>query len=140
MTRRPPGPHAAQRRAGTEPSGGVEATMLQAQEARGAAFPHERQRQAGKRFCAENYVFKAQKNGDPPKRASVYLSKWGGTFRSKISLHRREFNSPTMAVFINRKSPFLRLPASNKGAVNENCTPVYIKSIFSRMASILAFN
>ena len=57
---------------------------------------------------------------------------WGGTFRSAIRLLRRRFKSPTMPVFINWNSLFLRLPASKHDAVNENCPPCYIKSSWNK--------
>ena len=58
----------------------------------------------------------------------AFKKKWGDTFCSATRFLRRKFNSPTMPVFINRNSLFLRLPASKRDAVNENCTPRVIKS------------
>ena len=62
----------------------------------------------------------------------MFKKKWGGTFRFAFRLLRRKFNSPTMPVFINWNSLFLRLPASKHDAVNENCPPCYIKSSWNK--------
>ena len=84
--------------------------------------------QRGFMFCKSLYnkVFCVKiKNARIRGLAGQRKQKWGGTFRSEIRLLRREFNSPTMAVFMNWKSPFLRPPASNRGAVNENRPVLY---------------
>ena len=95
-------------------------------------------------FSAENYVSKVKcckslwHNGfyteNKKPESEVWLGQriYNGVVDDipTLDLLRREFNSPTMAVFINWKYPFLRPPASNRCAVNENCTPCYVKSIF----------
>ena len=70
--------HAPLRRAGAKPTGGVEATTPQAQEARGRRLAAARARaRGGLTFLCRKRSFQGTKNGGTPKRASVYSQKWG---------------------------------------------------------------
>ena len=81
-----PGPHGAKRQAGSAehfrqphskrpPS--LKLRRTSRRRACGGKPPHEREREAGRRFCAENSVFRAQKT-EPRRSAPPCIHKWGG--------------------------------------------------------------